>query len=353
MSRADPRFDDWKSKAMQADILAEAVARGAKLKRAGREHVGACPACGGRDRFSINTQKRIFNCRGSGGGDVVGMVMHIDGVSFLQACEALTGEPPPNGQARPLSDAEKTERAERRARNEAAQRRREAEEAAYQDNTREAAQRIWDESQPISGTVAEAYLNRRGFDGPDGGWPGVLRFHKSLPHANGKRYPALICRVDDSSSDLTAIWRIYLSPDGAKADVPNPKMGLGPSSGGAVRIGGPARRIGVAEGIESALGAWLLIGRAYPVWAALSTAGMTGFEPPVGVNEISIFPDGDAPITRKDGEFVPARSGAGMKAAKALKASMDEIGVACVIAQEPPAGRDYCDLWAAMKDDAA
>ena len=88
-------FDDWKSRAQAADILAEAQARGAVLKRTGHEWVGPCPTCGGRDRFGVNTAKRIFNCRGACGGDVIEMVMHLDGVSFMQACEALTGEPPP------------------------------------------------------------------------------------------------------------------------------------------------------------------------------------------------------------------------------------------------------------------
>jgi hypothetical protein len=109
--RMTTAFDDWKAKAQEADILGEAVARGAKLKRAGREHVGPCPACGGTDRFSINIQKRIFNCRGAQGGDVIGMVMHIDGVSFTQACEALTGEPPPNGRSEPLTVEQKHARA--------------------------------------------------------------------------------------------------------------------------------------------------------------------------------------------------------------------------------------------------
>lgn len=353
MSRADPRFDDWKSKAMQADILAEAVARGAKLKRAGREHVGPCPACGGRDRFSINTQKRIFNCRGSGGGDVIGMVMHIDGASFLQACEALTGEPPPNGQSRPMSDEEKAEREKRRAENEAAQRRREAEERAREEDTKESAQAIWNASRPIDGAPAELYLRNRGFVRPETGWPMVLRAHPSLPHKEGGRHPALVCLVDDPFGGLCAVWRIYLTQDGFKADVHDVKLGLGPASGGAVRIGGIRPRIGIAEGVESAFGAWLMIGGAYPVWSVLSTSGMVNFEPPIQVESITIFPDGDRPVRAKDGQIVPVDVAPGMKAARALKASMAEIGIDCTIAAEPPVGMDYCDLWNAMREDVA
>lgn len=353
MTRTDQRFEGWKAKAEQADILQEAVARGAKLKRVGREHVGPCPACGGRDRFSINISKRIFNCRGSGGGDVIGMVMHIDGLSFLQACEALTGEPPPNGQSKPLSDAERAERDKRRAENEAAQRQREAEDLVYQQDTRESAQAIWNASKPLKGTPAERYLNNRGFKEPEGGWPMVFRFHPSLPHKEGGRHPALVCLVDDVSGVLTAIWRIYLTQDGFKADVHDVKLGLGPASGGAVRIGGIGPGIGIAEGIESALGAWFMIGQAYPVWASLSTSGMVGFEPPIIVERVTIFPDGDAPIRKKDGDYVPVEVAPGRKAALALKSEMEKIGVDCRLAAEPPVGMDYCDLWNAMKEDAA
>ena len=94
----------------------------------------------------------------------------------------------------------------------------------------------------------------------------------NLPHASGKRYLALICRADDSSSDLTAIWRIYLSPDGAKADI-KPQDGAGAFYRAARACIGVRQGASGCEGIESALGAWLLIGRAYLVGAALSTAG--------------------------------------------------------------------------------
>ena len=41
---------------------------GAVLKRQGTEHVGPCPHCGGRDRFSIHPGRGKGNCRGAAGG---------------------------------------------------------------------------------------------------------------------------------------------------------------------------------------------------------------------------------------------------------------------------------------------
>lgn len=336
-------FDDWKARALQSDIVIAAIQRGAKLKRVGREYTGPCPACGGTDRFSINLQKGVFNCRGAEGGDVIKMVMHLDGVSFTQACEALTAEPPPSGQSKPLSDAERESRDKARAESQRAQRAREAAQRGYEENTREAALAIWNRASPIQGTLAESYLRSRGIHLD--AYPDVLRFHPILPYPDkDKTYPALVCRVDDVAGEFTALWRIYLREDGRKADVPNPKLGLGPARGGAVRIGGIGSKIAIAEGVESALGYWLLTGRKHPAWSGLSTSGLIGFEAPLGVEHVIIAPDGDRPMKKHGHEYVPAEP-AGRKAALALRERLLAEGIACTIAAEPSAGKDYLDLW--------
>ena len=53
--------------------LREIARRYTTLKKiAVNEFAGPCPSpsCGGRDRFSINTRKQVFNCRGCGVGGV-------------------------------------------------------------------------------------------------------------------------------------------------------------------------------------------------------------------------------------------------------------------------------------------
>src|SRR5215207_4202705 len=90
-------FADWIAEARATPVLDAALERGAVLK-GGVEKVGPCPACGGRDRFGINTHKGLFNCRGLGtGGDVIALVQYLDGCSLLTACAALAGRPPPDG----------------------------------------------------------------------------------------------------------------------------------------------------------------------------------------------------------------------------------------------------------------
>jgi phage/plasmid primase-like uncharacterized protein len=89
-------LDTWAQRARSMPIEDELARRGIHL-RGKIERCGPCPKCGGDDRFSINTQKGIFNCRGCGvGGDVIDLVQHLDGVDFAgrmhnagrrQACE--------------------------------------------------------------------------------------------------------------------------------------------------------------------------------------------------------------------------------------------------------------------------
>lgn len=342
----DDAYRDWRDRANSVPLLVAAKKYRAVLKKAGREWVGPCPNCGGNDRLALNEAKSKWNCRGAvGGNTVISFVMHVANLSMAEACEGLTGVPPPNGPAKPLSAEEKQARAKRQADNEASQRQLKAREELYREDTKETATAIWNASIPVRETLAEKYLNSRGIPTADifrgiGG----LRFNPSLPYPNKRNYPALVCRVDDMSGALCAIWRIFLREDGRKADVPDAKLGLGPAGGGAVRIGGNGPKIGLAEGVESALGAWNLIGRKYPIWAGLSTSGLIGIELPLGVGEVICFPDGDASMRRKDGEYIPAVP-AGRKAALALKERLISEGLRCTIASEPSAGKDYCDLW--------
>jgi phage/plasmid primase-like uncharacterized protein len=89
-------WNEWVDKARAVPIENEVARRSIKLNGHKIERHGPCPKCGGEDRFSINTSKRIFNCRGcETGGDVITLVEFLDGTDFTHAVETLTGEPPP------------------------------------------------------------------------------------------------------------------------------------------------------------------------------------------------------------------------------------------------------------------
>jgi putative DNA primase/helicase len=104
---------EWIERARNVPIEHVIDARGIKL-RGKIERVGPCPVCGGEDRFGVNTQKQLFNCRVCAvGGDVISLVQFLDGVSFLDAVTTLTGEAPKtNGKGRTSSEARKVVAAE-------------------------------------------------------------------------------------------------------------------------------------------------------------------------------------------------------------------------------------------------
>ena len=102
--RTDPAFEEWVKKARAVRIENELARRSIKLKRRGKQLAGACPRCGGVDRFYVDPVKQIWGCRQCDpkGGDVIALRNLFD-LSFLEICEELNGEPPPqaNGHAAP------------------------------------------------------------------------------------------------------------------------------------------------------------------------------------------------------------------------------------------------------------
>ena len=271
---------------------------------------------------------------------------------MMRAASTILGEPPPGREARPLSEAEQEQNRKRAAYRAAERAKQEQERESNERDNQNAAARIWSESKPIEGTPAESYLLRRGFARPSKGWPNCIRYNAAVNYPGHGKHPALICRVDNARGDATAIWRIYITVGGHKAALDNPKRGLGPASGGAVRIGGTGPHIGLAEGVESAMGAWSLIGFKFPVWAALSTSGLVGFSVPEGVQRVTIFPDGDLAMRRRGKLYEPSQP-PGRAAALKLQARLHSQSIPCVIAAEPAAGLDYADLWVELQKESA
>lgn len=151
-----------------------------------------------------------------------------------------------------------------------------------------AVQQIWSETVPADGTLVEDYLKSRALDGPI---PACLRFHPSLRHKEGFRFPAMVAAVEDDRG-LVAIHRTFLSPSGGKAPVEPNKMSLGPIGGCAVRLASAVETLCVSEGIETALSAMQSPGR--HGWSALSAVGLRTLELPDVVQKVIILADRDA-----------------------------------------------------------
>jgi hypothetical protein len=232
------------------------------------------------------------------------------------------------------------------------------------------ARSICDEMVSIVGTLGEAYMVERGLP-PISEWPwkpdGVIGFHPELEYEalavwedrrkvkEGPRFPAVCCRVQDAFGETTAVWQIFLDPVRPRKNetVENAKMGLGPAVGGAVRIGGIAPRIGVAEGYETTLGDWFMEMCRYPIWSTLSTAGMAGFEVPPEVSKVDIYPDGDRGVffvnnERRHTDRGRVQDPPGLHAGKTLAERLRKIGCLGVL-NEPPLSGDGLDLWNSVK----
>ncbi|SPF81139.1 DUF7146 domain-containing protein [Pseudoprimorskyibacter insulae] len=186
--------------------------------------------------------------------------------------------------------------------------------------------RLWQEAEPITGTIAETYLRGRGITCD---LPETLRFHPECWHgATARRYPAMVALVEGCKS--FGIHRTYLRPDGAsKADIAPCKAMLGATSGGAVRLTDQPGPLVVAEGIETglSLASGLLSLRA-TIWSALSTSGMRGLFLHSGKGRLKIASDGDA---------------AGREAAQALAMRAHSLGWQ-VSMLPAPNGRDWNDV---------
>ena len=196
------------------------------------------------------------------------------------------------------------------------------------------AKRLWQQAQPIAGSVAEAYLRGRGITCP---LPPTLRFHPECWHgATAKRYPAMVAAVQGAG--LPALHRTYLRPDGSgKADVEPAKAMLGATAGGAVRLADGPSRLVAAEGVENGLSlACGLLDGPVTLWAALSTSGLRGLRLPPRPGRLTIATDGDT---------------AGREAGHALADRAHGLGWQVSLLPAPD-GRDWNDILT-MKGETA
>ena len=155
-----------------------------------------------------------------------------------------------------------------------------------------AALRIWREAEPLGASPAKAYLESRGILAASS----ALRFHPQTPLGPKGRtrfLPAMIAAVSLDEGPI-AIHRTFLSTEAStKATFDKPKRALGSLGEAAVRLFAPVSgKLGLAEGIESALSAYALTG--IPVWATLGNERFGLVSIPESVTELHLFVDHDA-----------------------------------------------------------
>jgi len=236
---------------------------------------GPCPLCAGEDRFRWDNKmgSGSYICGQCGAGDGMELAKKFTGEDFLivaNKIDAIIGNIKPDADHHVdtgMSDDDR--RAMLRA--------------AYADS-----------KQAVKGDLVDRYLTSRGLHNAT--YPKALRFAPSLKDGGGGLKPCMLAMVVDAEGKPVTMHRTFLAEDGSgKATMPSPrKMMPGALPDGAcVRLtdGDIPKHIGIAEGIETAMGATAYFDM--PVWACLSTALMKKWTPPEGVEEVTIMADND------------------------------------------------------------
>ena len=171
----------------------------------------------------------------------------------------------------------------------------------------ESARRLFAMSQPIAGTIAEAYLRRRGITALHAS--GALRFHPRCyyrPDADAptETWPALIAAVTDLDGRITGVHRTWLDPSGRdKAPIDTPRRAMGHLLGHGVRFGVAHDVMAAGEGIETMLSLRGIM-PTLPMIAALSANHLAAILFPAALRRLYVArdadPAGDAAVATLD-----------------------------------------------------
>jgi putative DNA primase/helicase len=260
--------DEWDALVEEArarDMISVARQHGAKLSKYGTtEWVGPCPVCGtGRDRFSINPKKGVFNCRvcSKGGHGPVDLEMFLGGCNFVEAVKRLTNTISLSGKRLPTAKTADPERAA------AHERERERDEAEQH----ETASWLWAQRQPIANSPVERYLLTRGYVGTIPPTIGYLPARGEYPHAMISAF-ALPNEIEPGKLGapvvVSSVHLTKLKPDGSDRIRTNDgKIIIGRPLGLPIAVSSitDGLSLAISEGIEDAL-AYRLAG--FAAWAA-------------------------------------------------------------------------------------
>lgn len=269
--------------------LSDVIGRHTKLKRRGRELVGLCPFHEEKTpSFEVNDAKGVFYCHGCAAtGDHYTALQKLDGLTFREAYEALSGDRFPT--------VAPEDRARAKAEDDAAR-------AAAIDDVR----LMWSRCVPIAGTLAERYLRDvRGIRIA----PAAVRFGIVPPARDEDGHwkpalPAAVFSCHHETAGLVGLQRVFLRDDGSdKRWGKRSKLSLGRPKGAAVRLGQPcdaehygcvADEVVICEGPEDGLTLFQRLPQR-TVWVALGTAMMPEIDYPASVTTIVIAGQNDAP----------------------------------------------------------
>jgi hypothetical protein len=181
----------------------------------------------------------------------------------------------------------------------------------------EAARKLWAISRPITGTIVETYLRRRGIT--DCRDLAHLRFHprcfyRPEDHSPTETWPAMIAAVTDHAGGITGVHRTWLARDGlGKAPIGTQRKAMGDLLGNAVRFGRPHEVMAAGEGIETMLSLKCILPE-LPVAAALSASHLGAILFPPSLRRLYIAHDNDPAGDAARDRLIQRASEAGIEA---------------------------------------
>jgi putative DNA primase/helicase len=281
---------------------------------------GPCPMCYGRDRFSFDDidGDGTWICRKCGAGDGFALVMQKNNKNFREVIFLIEELLP---SVKEVFQPKKV---------------------LSEEDRRSKLNKLWLSGSRIDNSCAAGkYLTSRvGFIPDCNDIKGVQKIaYYEMDNPRPTFYPGMIALIRDWLGSPVNIHRTFLTSRGVKAPVSDPKrvMQGDVPKGSAIRLSPPASKIGIAEGIETALSATAIFGT--PCWATINSGRMKSWFAPAGVEEVTIFSDNDA-------NFV------GQSAAYALAESLHNKGIKVEVMVPDRIG-DWNDVLDAKKTIAA
>lgn len=274
---------------------------------------GPCPICGGEDRFRFDDKDGAgtYFCTGCGPGNGMKLAMLWTGQDFA-TCAARIDELLGHVEVETskTTDQQRAKRTLRRLR------------------------KIGAELQPIGDLdPVSRYLRSRGIKHAPRDF---LRYHPGLDYFEQAQrvgtFPAMVAAFRRPDGSIETFHVTYLTADGHKADVSAARKVMGAQqglNGCAIRLSEVQPHIAIAEGIETALSVSEMYG--VPCWSCYSANGIETFQPPEGVEEVTIYSDADANF-------------AGQAAATACAKRLAFAGYRVNLPTFPKIGTDYNDM---------
>jgi putative DNA primase/helicase len=235
-----------------------------------RNRHGPCPMCGGKDRFRFDDRegKGTWICNQCGSGDGAELVKRVKGVEYKEAARMIEGAAGKAGVRQSW---------------------------APKIATRDELNQLWKRAQPITpNSLVGRYLTHRcGF----------------IPNSNV---------LKENGNEMLAIVSGHNTDDRNGVTLHRTMIGFGNvvqwrrlmpgklPDNVAIRLSSFTSRLGIAEGIETALSASVLFN--VPVWAAISAPLLKKWRPPEGVEKVIIFGDNDENYTGQEAAYSLARS---------------------------------------------